>query len=326
MNARTAIATTLAYTIMALGGSATANAETHELRLVLQPYVSNAGFFIGLDRGYFKAEGIDIKVTRTRASGAELIGGLISDKVDVLPTGLTIATYNALLRGSDIKIIADKGGEKGDHSFTWMVVRKDLADSKRVKRLADLKGMRIGAPGVGTAYWIEAMMLLESGGLKPNDVRMVKLNPPDTVASLTSGTIDAAMLGEPFVSKVVSSGKAVTLAPGGQGGHFQAAVIMTTGAQIAKNREVLKRFLKAYMRATREYAQDPKGAANVEAIMKFTKLDRDVVMNVRTPYIDPKGHVQKEAIEREMNWLVAQKLLPRTIPVEQFVDNSLLEQ
>lgn len=325
MRIRTALAT-LAYLMLALGSAASARAGGDTIRLVLQPYVSNAGFFIGLDRGYFAQEGIDIKVTKTRASGAELITSLLSDQVDVLPTGLTLATYNALLRGSDIKIIADKGGEKGDHSFTWLVVRKDLVDTGRVKRIADLKGLRIGAPGVGTAYWIEAMMLLESDGLHSGDARMMKLNPPDTAASLIAGTIDAAMLGEPFVSKVVTSGKAVTLAPGGKGGHFQAAVIMTTGAQIKKNRALLKRFLRAYMRATRDYARDPKGAANVEAIMKFTKLSRDVVMNVRTPYIDPKGHVDKDVIEREMKWLVAHKLLPRTIPADGFVDNSLLEQ
>lgn len=325
MRIRTALAT-LAYVMATLGAVNCARAEGDTLRLVLQPYVSNAGFFIGLDRGYFAQEGIEIKVTKTRASGAELITSLLSDQVDVLPTGLTLATFNALLRGSDIKIIADKGGEKGDQSFTWLVARKDLVDTGRVKRIGDLKGMRIGAPGVGTAYWIEAMMLMESDGLRSGDVRMMKLNPPDTAASLIAGTIDAAMLGEPFVSKVVASGKAVTLAPGGKGGHFQAAVVMTTGEQIKQHRNLLKRFLRAYMRATREYSGDPKGAANVQAIMKFTNLSREVVMNVRTPYIDPKGHVDKDVIERQMNWLVAQKLLPRTIPADQFVDNSLLEQ
>lgn len=317
------LATIMVCAMTAIGGIGTSVAQT-SMRLGLQPYLSNAGFFIALEKGYFAQEGIDIKLAMSRASGAELISGLISDQYDVLGTGLTLATYNALLRGIDIKIIADKGGEKGDQSFTWLVVRKELMDNNRVKTLADLKGLRIGAPGVGTAYWIEAMMLLDGAGVKASEVEMIRLNPPDTVASLKSGTIDAAMLGEPFVSQIVTAGNAAALAPGGKDGHFVSAVIMATGEQVKKNREALKRFLKAYIKGTQEYFANPRDAKSVEAIMKYTKLNRTVVEGVRLPYIDPKGIVHKDVIERQMRWLVNQNLLSEMIPTERFIDNSLL--
>ena len=199
-----------------------------KIKLGMQPFISHAGLFIAQEKSYFAQQGLAVETKVSRASGTEMFAALTAGDYDIIGAGLTLATYNAALRGVDFRIIADKGGNKGSRSFTWIVVRKALVDGGMVKSVADLRGKKIGNQGVGTANWIALMMLLEKAGISEKDTNLVKLNAPDTVGSLLAGTVDAIIVPEPFVSQAKASGKAVELAPVGDLGEFLEAVLMTT--------------------------------------------------------------------------------------------------
>ncbi len=320
---RTTVLACLLLVATVLPGAA---AGRDKVKLGMQPYISHAGFFIALAKGYFAQQGLDVEPKVSRAAGSEMLTALLSGEYDVIGGGLGVSTYNAVLRGGDIKIIADKGGNKGDQSYTWIVVRKALVDAGQVKSMADLKGKRLGSPGPGNANWIELMMMLEKAGVRPSEVEIVKLNAPDRVSSLLAGTIDAAVVAEPFVTKAVDSGKVVALAPTGSLGNFLEAVVITTAKQIGERRDVIRRFLAGYVRGVRDYVGNPREAGNVAAIAKYTGLPPELIAKTHPFYMEASGRVDTATVQREMEWLVGQHLLDRTVPVEKFVDNSLLPQ
>jgi NitT/TauT family transport system substrate-binding protein len=294
-----------------------------KIKLGSQPFISHAGLFIALEKGYFAKEGVEVENKVSRASGAQMLTALVAGDYDIIGAGLTVATYNAALRGVDIRIIADKGGNKGERSYAWILVRKDLFD-KGLKSLADLKGRKIGTPGVGTANWIELMMLLEKGGVAPEEVKLVDLNAPDRVSSLAAGTIDAMIAPEPFVAQAKATGKAVELVSVGDLGMFLEAVLMTTGSAINQRRDALKRFLKAYVRGAKDYNDNPRDSTVVAAIAKHTGLDRAIVERSHPFYMDPSGRVPEDVVQKQMEWLIKRNLLSKAVPLEKLIDNSLL--
>ena len=115
-----------------------------KIKLGSQPFISHAGLFIAAEKGYFSAEGLDVDMEVSRASGTQMLTALVAGDYDIVGAGLTVATFNAALRGVDIRVIADKGGNRGDQSYAWILARKDLMDAGKVKSVADLKGLRIG--------------------------------------------------------------------------------------------------------------------------------------------------------------------------------------
>jgi len=307
--------------LLLLAGTA---AAADKIKLGSQPYISHAGLFIAVEKGYFSAEDLDVDLDVSRASGTQMLTALVAGDYDIVGAGLTVATFNAALRGIDIRLVADKGGNKGDRSYAWIVARKDLVDAGKIKSVADLKGLRIGTPGIGSSNWIELVMLLEQAGVRADEVKFVQLNAPDRVSSLVAGTVDAIIVPEPFVAKAKSTGKAVELVPAGDLGVFLEAVLVTTGENIRNRKDVLKRFLRAYVKGARDYLANPNEPANVAAIAKHTGLGAETIEATHPFYMDPSGRVPEDVVEKQMNWLVEQKLIARPVPLEQLIDNSLL--
>ncbi|MFI6151677.1 ABC transporter substrate-binding protein [Kitasatospora sp. NPDC051170] len=68
------------------------------------------------------------------------------------------------------------------------------------RTVADLKGKKI-AYTEGTTFQPAVLTALKNAGLKPADVTLVKLNPPEIPAALAAGQVDAGTLTEPLVSK-----------------------------------------------------------------------------------------------------------------------------
>ena len=96
---------------------------------ILRP---TAGFFIADKKGYFRAEGIEIKTTPF-ASAAGMVAPLGRGQLDVGGGTVAAGLYNAVEQGVQLRIVADKGSVTDKLEYSTLVVRKDLADSGRYK-------------------------------------------------------------------------------------------------------------------------------------------------------------------------------------------------
>src|SRR6266849_7509789 len=110
---------------------------------------SDAGVFIADKKGYFRSEGLTVTMTPF-ASAAGMIAPLGRGQLDVGGGTVAAGLYNAVERGINLRIVADKGTVTDKLEYSTLVVRKDLADSGRYKSLADLKGMTIAAASPGS--------------------------------------------------------------------------------------------------------------------------------------------------------------------------------
>src|SRR3984957_4655413 len=135
--------------IPAFAAAATAAAQTLEqVKVGTTNVASDVGFFIAEQKGYFRDAGIAVTTT-TFASAAKMIAPLGTGELDVGGGTVAAGLYNAVGRGIDIKVVADKASVAEGYEYSTLLVRKDLADSGRYKSLADLKGMTIATAAQG---------------------------------------------------------------------------------------------------------------------------------------------------------------------------------
>jgi NitT/TauT family transport system substrate-binding protein len=141
---------------------------------------------VGIEKGYFKQNGLDAELIPFKG-GPDLLKGVLSGSADI---GITGATDPLVFRerGTPIRTLATIV-EK--NHFTLTVVPK-------VKRLEDLKGGTIGCTVVGSTTWVFARMLAKKMNWDPEkDVRIVGVGGLDAqMAALKRGEIQGTIFGD----------------------------------------------------------------------------------------------------------------------------------
>jgi ABC-type nitrate/sulfonate/bicarbonate transport system substrate-binding protein len=168
---------------------------------------SDAPIFIADRKGYFRAEGLDVKVVAFR-SASDMVVLLGVGQIEAGAGSASAGLYNAFARGIRIKIVADKASSPPGYGGTKILVRRDHVESGRYRDIKDLRGMRfaMNAPGVSNTSTLNT--LLKSVGLRYADVETINLPFPDHVVALKNKSVDAAASVEPAPTIAIHNGDA----------------------------------------------------------------------------------------------------------------------
>ena len=190
----TVAALTLAVGCSSGGGAANAShLEKPVLNVAVDPGVDSAGFFIALDQGLFKAQGLAVNFTAATSSQTA-IAGQVAGAYDI--TGGNYVSYiQAQQQGTaDLDIFAE-GSAMGPGTQAIYTL-----PGSPVTTLADLRGqtVAINAPD-NILYLLTALVLIEHG-VSPTSVHFASIPFTEMAAELESGAVSAAVLPEPFAS------------------------------------------------------------------------------------------------------------------------------
>jgi len=333
---RSAVAFCLSFglAVVAPPDNGAAAASNAIVRIGIVNTSSDVGFFIADKKGYFKQEGIDATFIDFE-SAAKMIAPLASGQLDVGGGASSAGLYNAAARGIDIKIVADKGSIPPGYGFSSLLVRKDLIDSGKFKDFKDLKGLKVAIGAAGTSTASALNEALKRGGLKYGDVDVVYMGFPQHALAFANKAIDASITNEPTITKAVQSGAAVRFA--GNDAFYpnqQTAVVLYGGEFIQKNPAVAKKFMRAYIKAARDYndaLKDGKlaGANAPEVISILTEYTSIKDPNVHKAIIpngcDPDGNVFEASLKKDLEFFREQGLITGDISVERVLDKSFAQ-
>jgi NitT/TauT family transport system substrate-binding protein len=295
---------------------------------------TDVGFFIADKKGYFKQEGISVTFTAFD-SAAKMVAPLGVGQLDVGSGAPSAGLYNAAARGINIKIVADKGSTPPGHGFQPLLVRKDLVDSGKVKGFQDLKGLKIASGATGISTSVTLNEALKKGGLAYSDVTVVNMGYPQHVLALQNKAVDASMTVEPSATMAVASGAAVRFAgddviyP-----YHQLAVVLYGGSFIKDHPEVAKKFMRAYIKAVRDYNDalkdgklaGPNAAEIIAILTEYTAVkDANVYRTIVAHGTNPNGKVNETSLKKDYQFFKEQGLLEGDVSVEHVVDNSFVE-
>lgn len=336
--------------VTAIGLSATASAAVSpqtaatqtnqgdivEVKVGTVPVMIFAPLFVADAKGYFADENLVVEILRN-PGGSEPLAPLATGELDVVMGGAGAGLFNYAKRNLDLendpgfRIVAGVHSES-DPLTSPLVVSAERFENGEITSVADLEGGRvaINAPGAATEYWMA--QALASEGLTLDDVELVAVAFPDVAAALNSDSadrIDAAILGEPLVSFAEQEGLVVRLSEDFVD-DFQATFLYMSNDFIANNREAAVGFIRAYVRAVRDLADNDAWASDETAAIleEYTQVPAAINQTAARPYFPINGTVDIKDLSTLQDYFLAKGDLSYEEPldIEVMVDNTLLEE
>jgi len=295
---------------------------------------SDAPIYIADKKGFFKEEGIDVKVTDFR-SASDMVAPLGAGQLDAGAGSASAGLYNAVARGIKIKIVADKASSPPGYGATKILVRKDHVESGRYKEVKDLKGMKfaMNAPGVSNTATLNA--LLKSVGLQYSDVETVEMPFPDHVAALKNKSVDASASVEPGPTIAIRNGFAVLVKGDDEIiPNHQIAVLLYSEEFANKKADAARRFMRAYLKGVRFYngalANGKMAGPNADEVIAIlaasTAIKDPAIYKSITPTgMNPDGKVNLTSLADDYAFYKSRGLIRDDVKLEQVVDHSFAE-
>ncbi len=295
---------------------------------------SDAPIYIADKKGFFREEGIDVRVTNFR-SASDMVAPLGSGQLDAGAGSASAGLYNAFARGIKIKIVADKASSPPGYGATKVLIRKDHVDGGRYKQPRDLKGMKfaMNAPGVSNTSTLYT--LLKSVGLSYSDVDTVNLPFPEHVIALKNKSVDASVSVEPGPTIAIKNGDAVLLKADDEIlPYHQIAVLLYSEDFALKRADAATRFMRAYVRAVRFYngalkdgrLDGPNADEVIQILSDSTPIkSREIYKSITPTGMNPDGRVNKESLAYDLAFYTEQGLIHGKIDLDQLIDMSFVD-
>jgi len=252
------------------------------------PVVSMAPMWIAKEAGFFKKQGLEVKLVFI-ASGPTGTAAVLAGEVDLGIIG-GFAPTRAILGGArDLVII----GQSKNYMVGAIVGRKEIASVR------DLKEKRHGIDRIGSnpdMYTIAALSRFQMDPLR--DLQYVQLgNTGQGIPALKAGAIDSLTTTPPYDLFAQRLGYKVILDITALKIPFAATVLMSSRNTVARKQPEIAKFMRAYAEAVHYFLTNREGTAQIVA--KYTKVeDKEVIAYAmeaeskameRTLQVDPKG-------------------------------------
>jgi NitT/TauT family transport system substrate-binding protein len=253
--------------------AAASGLEKTDLAIGILPVADCAGLQLAINRGFFKAEGLDVK-TQVLQGGAEAIPKLKSGNLD-FTSGAYVPFFQAQSQGAiKLKIVGDAfQSAEGTHV---VLVAKDSP----IHAVRDLKGKRVGVNVKHNLSSLFMQAISQPLGVKlDEDKDFVPVAFPDMQAALKNGSVDAVQAVEPFNTQLQQSIGARLLADTSQGqtADFPISGYATTQEFAEKNPKTVAAFQRALGKA-QAMLSDRKVLEQV--LPTYTKINAQTASNL----------------------------------------------
>jgi len=266
-----------------------------------------APFVVAIDKGYFKAEGLDVTID-TASGSLEPINRVASGTYD-----MGFGDINSLIKfrdanpGTPIKAV-------------FMVYNKPPFSivgrkSRGVLAPKDLEGKKLGAPPADGAY-AQWPIFVRAKSMDASKVTIVSVGVPVREPMLASGEVDA-ITGFSFSSYInlkdrgVPADDITVLLMADHGVNLYGNAIMVNPKFAAEKPEAVKAFLRAFVKGLHETVKNPAGS--VESVLKRNDVaKKDVELerlqlalkdNILTSEVKKNGYgdVDMERLEKSLD-------------------------
>jgi len=269
-------------------GSESAGQSSSLTAFYTAPVVSMAPMWIAKEAGFFKKQGLDVRLVFI-ASGPLGTTAILSGEVEVGVIG-GFAPIRAIAGGAKNLVII---GQTKNRMTGAIVGKKEIAS------VQDLKGKRLGIDRIGSNPDMFSQAALARFHIDPlKDLNYVQLGTiGQGIPALKAGTIDAVTTSTPHDLFAKRLGFKVILDITAMKIPFASTVLLSARNTVERRQPELAKFMRAYAEAMHYFLTNSEGTNQIVA--KYTKVeDRDVVAYSveseshaveRTLQVDPKG-------------------------------------
>jgi NitT/TauT family transport system substrate-binding protein len=216
---------TLAAAVVALavfGGTAASapyrgHAPAAEVRVVTLPIANGLPLDLGIRKGFFAQQGIEIKKT-TLQSGNDVVLALANNNGDIGYLGF-VPMFIAVTSNIPMVLAAASEVEGTSAADNWQNILVKGNSSIRTPR--DLAGKTIAVNALKGVGEVMIKAAMEKIGVRPTAFRLTALPFPQMRSALNNGQVDAIWVPEPFLTQALNIDNArIVMAPGPVMGRY----------------------------------------------------------------------------------------------------------
>ncbi len=276
--------------------------------------VDNAAMFMAMEKGFFKAEGLEIEPV-PMAGGAVIVQGVTSGDLQFGWTNV-ISLYQAVVEGFDFKLIA--GGAtnvKGSNETHAIEVLKDSP----IKHPKDLEGKTVAVNTLNNIVHLMAMAWVDKNGGRSSKIKFVEIPFPQMEPALVAGKVDAISVQEPFAAAAARKPEIRVLSNpwGDVVPKFLIASWFASDKWIQKNKTTAQAFVGAINRGIDAVHADKEGARS--AMIKWSGLSPDMVGKIGYPLFEKA--VSEKDVQVTIDLTLKYKLISRAIKARDVISD-----
>lgn len=284
------------------------------------PNIQFAPIYVAIERGFFRDEGLEVDIDYS----------MESDNVQLVAAG---QLQFAMVSGEQVLL-----GRAKDLPVVFVAAWYDRfpvgissPQGSGITTPADLKGKRIGIPGLFGASYIGARALLSAGGLSEQDVTLDAIGFTQ-VEALTASREDAVVVyvaNEPV--QLAAQGLAVDTLLVSDAMQLVSNGLMTSEKVIQENPDLVRKMVRALVKGILFAAGDPEDAYRVSLkyVENLDNADPEVQKQVLAESIKlwqlaKPGYTEPQAWENMQQVLLDMGLLESPIDLTKAYTNEFL--
>jgi NitT/TauT family transport system substrate-binding protein len=244
-----------------------ASAQT-KIRFTLDwiPGATHSAFFVALQKGYYKAEGLDVSIDRGKGS-AEVVRQLASDTYD--------------MGFPDINVVLDFNSKNPDHAFPVLMSGYEQAPaaiivlkSSGITEPKRLNGKKLGSAANDATFKLFPVFASRTG-IDVSSMQIQNIEPSLREVLLAQGKVDA-IPGQVFNSLMELQAKGIKEADiayfmyKDYGLQLYGNSVAASPRFLKENPEAVRGFLRATVKGLKDIAHDPE--LGVKAALAFEPL------------------------------------------------------
>jgi NitT/TauT family transport system substrate-binding protein len=314
------------------GGDAGADARQRDRVNFMQPLPKSLAFYpliVGEELGYFADEGVEVALTVAEGSGG--VGLQIgTGRVDIgsAPAPDVLA---GLVEGQDWKVVYNY--------YQGNVFSINVPEDSEIQSVEDLEGKNLGITSQsGGEVGLVAAALNSANLEQDKDVKITVVGEggPQVARALEDGTIDAFAGAIQDIPALEAAGLALRDITPAQFQPLPSAPLFMRADRFADEeiRDRILRFLRAWAKSTyvgminsdAVFEMGKKAVPEETANEDFARAFLELAIKLQTPPGDRFGVNDVEAWDTIQGILVAGEVIPREVPPDQFIDESILDE
>jgi len=247
-------------------------ADPFKLKIACTATSDCASAMVARDEGIFAKHGLDADV-QLIGINTNIPPAIVSDSIQI--GGPTSPVFlQAVDGGLDLVAVAGASVMDPEQSKTVAAVARTGVVIKEPK---DFVGKKVGAPGIGAFLHVLFRKWLMEKGVDPKSVNFVEVTFPTVNDALKSGSIDAVLAAEPFITRITKAGNGeVAALYAADLARTDPIIFYAASRKFAEDHpDVVKAFRASIEEAAPIVNSDREAAS--QSIAKFTKMPIELV-------------------------------------------------
>lgn len=284
-------------------------------------YAGFAGFQASMwavkDLGLLKKYGLDGEVVLVPGTTRQ-IQALVGESIDFAHVDAA-GHIRAVMRGADMVLV---GGSLNKFPFS-------LVTQREIRKPADLIGKKIGIVGFGGANDLAVTLLLKEWKIPREKVTVLQAGGgANRLVAMTAKALDATVLSHPELGEALRMGMNEL----GNLNDFKSADYPMTAVAVRRaflqnNRDVVKRFMRAYAEGTYQFMHDKE--TGIKILRNRLKQDNPTALEETYRYFAPQfsfpTRVSQVGLRNTIEMIAKENTKVET-SLDKYVDESLLDE